>query len=445
MFDIKTRRATIRPAKSAIGVIDVPSDKSIAHRSALFAAIAEGTSRIVDYPLSEDPVSTLKCLKALGVNIYEQDEVLVIEGKGPYGLIEAAGDLPCRNSGTTMRLLTGILAGQSFPSRLSGDRSLSKRDMSRISEPLKKMGADIRLTQNHAPISISPVSGLKGITYTLPVASAQVKSSILLAGLYADGETTVVEDTPTRDHTERMLGLGSVMIGNQKLITVSGGSVIRGRTWPVPRDFSGAAYFMVAGTILPDSGIRLPRVGVNPSRTGLIDVLRAMGARIELENDRVTGSEAIADIVVFSSELTAVEIGGQTIAGIIDEIPVLAVAATCAAGRTVIRDASELRHKETDRISATVTALKALGANVEEFEDGMAITGGPLSGGTVDSKGDHRIAMAMGIAGLVGSADTTILQADAVSVSFPSYWQALGNAAYGIGFEMESDLKRTQI
>ena len=427
----------MRPAKSALGVIDVPSDKSIAHRSALFAAIAEGTSRIVDYPLSEDPLSTLKCLKALGVEIYEQDEILVIEGKGPYGLAESIGELPCRNSGTTMRLLSGILVGQSFPSRLSGDRSLSRRDMTRIADPLKKMGANIRLSDGHAPIRIAPVSGLKGITYTLPVASAQVKSCILLAGLYADGETTVIENTPTRDHTERMLGLGSVEFGDQKIITVRGGSTVRGRTWPVPKDFSGAACFLVAGSILPDSAIRLPRVGINPSRCGLIDVFRAMGARIELENERVTGSEAIADIVVYSSELSAIEIGGQMIAGIIDEIPVLAVAAACATGRTVIRDAAELRHKETDRIRATVTALRTLGAKVEEFEDGMAITGGPLSGGTVDSMGDHRIAMAMGVAGLVGSADTTILEADAVSVSFPSFWKALGNVAYGIGFERE--------
>lgn len=434
MYDPVTRRATIRPAVSAVGVIDVPSDKSIAHRSALFAAIADGTSRIVDYPLSEDPLSTLKCLKALGVEFFEQDGVLVIEGKGPFGLQEAAGDLPCRNSGTTMRLLSGILSGQPFPSRLSGDGSLSKRDMTRIADPLREMGADVTLTKNHAPVVIRPASGLKGITYTLPVASAQVKSCILLAGLYADGETSVIETTPTRDHTERMLGLASVTIGKQNIITVRGGATIRARTWPVPRDFSAAAFFLVAALILPDSAVRLPSVGVNPSRTGLLHVLRAMGARIELESDRVTGSEAIADLVVYSSGLSAIEIGGNTVATIIDEIPILAVAATCAEGRTVIRDAGELRHKETDRIRATVAALRALGAKVEEFEDGMAITGGKLSGGTVDSEGDHRIAMAMGIAGLIGSSDTIIRQADAVSVSFPEFWQALGNVAYGIGF-----------
>ena len=438
MYDPEKRRATVRPAASVIGIVDVPSDKSIAHRSALFAAIADGTSRIVDYPVSEDPVSTLKCLKALGVTFYEEDDLLVVEGKGPTGLTKPTGPLPCGNSGTTMRLLSGILAGQSFSSRLAGDASLSKRDMTRIKDPLRQMGARISLSGNHAPISIQAGGKLTGIEYTVPVASAQVKSCVLLAGLYADGETTVIEKTRTRDHTERMLGMGTVTMGDKNYITVEGGSVIRARTWSVPRDFSAAAFFLVAGSVLPNSAIRLPRVGINPSRCGLIDVLRAMGARIELENERITGSETIADIVVLSSELSAIELGGNTVADIIDEIPILAVAATQAAGRTVIREAGELRHKETDRISAIVQSLKALGADIEEFEDGFAINGGPLSGGTVQSYGDHRIAMAMGVAGLLGKNDTIIEGADTVAVSFPLFWKALEYAAYGIGEDGES-------
>jgi 3-phosphoshikimate 1-carboxyvinyltransferase len=432
MYDPESRRALIRPAVSIIGVVDVPSDKSIAHRSALFAAIADGTSRIVDYPVSEDPVSTLKCLKALGVEFYEEDGILVIEGKGPRGLKKPEADLPCGNSGTTMRLLSGILAGQSFSSKLSGDASLCARDMTRIATPLRKMGARVTLDGNHAPISFRHGGELTGINYTVPIPSAQVKSCILLAGLYAKGETTVVEYSRTRDHTERMLGLGTVRLGDQHIITVDGGSVIQPRTWSVPRDFSAAAFFLVAGSVLPDSAIRLPRVGINPSRTGLIDVLRAMGARIELENERITGSETIADLVVFSSGLSGIELGGSTVADIIDEIPILAVAATQASGRTVIREASELRHKETDRISAIVDSLRALGADIEEFDDGFAVTGGPLSGGTVNSHGDHRIAMAMGVAGLVAQGDTTIEDADVVAVSFPSFWPTLRKAAYGI-------------
>lgn len=437
MYDPKSRTATIKPAISAIGVIDVPSDKSIAHRSAIFASIAEGTSRIVDYPLSDDPLSTLKCLKALGVEFYEQDGILVIEGKGPQGLQEPKGMLPCKNSGTTMRLLTGILAGQPFSSRLSGDASLSRRDMTRIAAPLSEMGASIRLTSGHAPIFVQGGRTLHGITYEMPVASAQVKTCVLLAGLFADGETSVIESTPTRDHTERMLGLATITMGDKNIVTVKGGSTIRGRTWPVPRDFSAAAFFLVAGSILPDSAIRLPRVGINPSRSGLIDVLRAMGAQIDFENERTTGSEAIADLVVHSSDLSSVEISGSTVAAIIDEIPILAVAAACAAGTTMIRGASELRHKETDRIRATVNALRTLGADVQEFDDGMSITGGSLSGGTVESEGDHRIAMAMGIAGLVGKEDTKVRGADCVSVSFPAFWKALGNVAYGIGYDAE--------
>ena len=305
--------ARIRPAASVIGVVDVPSDKSIAHRAALFSAIAEGTSRLVDFPTAQDPLSTLGCLRQLGVRTYEQDDILVIEGRGLHGLERSCADLDCGNSGTTMRLLCGVLGGQSFSSVLTGDPSLSGRDMQRISEPLNAMGAEIVLTDSHAPIRISGGQKLKGIQYELPVASAQVKSAVLLAGLYAEGESSVVETAPSRDHTERMLGLNSVVLGNRRIISIEGGKSLRARTWSIPRDFSAAAFFLVAAAILPDSALRLPRVGLNPTRAGLLDVLMAMGARIFIENERVVGGESVGDLVVFSSQLTGIELGGEAI------------------------------------------------------------------------------------------------------------------------------------
>lgn len=413
-----------------IGVVDVPSDKSIAHRAAIFSAIADGTSRLVDFPSSHDPQSTLNCLRALGVEMYEEDEILAIEGVGVHGLVSAAEALDCGNSGTTMRLLCGVLAGQSFSSSLVGDQSLSVRDMKRIAEPLGQMGAAIALTDGHAPISIQGGRNLTGIHYELPVASAQVKSAVLLAGLYASGETSVTERAKSRDHTERMLGLNTVDFGSHRVITIEGGKGINARTWSIPRDFSAAAYFIVAGLILPDSALRIPRVGLNPSRSGLLDVLMAMGARIYIENERVISGETVGDLVVFSSDLSGIELGGDIIAGIIDEIPVLAVAATHAEGVTTISDASELRHKESDRIHSTVEGLSTIGAQIEELEDGMRITGGKMTGGLVDSHGDHRIAMSLAIAGLAASGQVSIRNADCAAISYPGFWQALSELAY---------------
>lgn len=423
--------ARIRPATSFLGIVDVPSDKSIAHRAALFSAIAEGKSRLVDYPESDDPQSTLSCLRSLGVEMYEEDDILVVEGKGLHGLHGASGDLDCGNSGTTMRLMSGILAGQSFSSVLTGDASLSSRDMNRIAAPLRNMGATLILTDNHAPIRITGGQSLTGIEYELPVASAQVKSAVLLAGLYANGTTTVIEAAPSRDHTERMLGLSGMDLGDKRVISIETGMTIKARTWSIPRDFSAAAYFVVAAAILPDSALRIPRVGLNPTRAALLDVLMAMGARIYIENERIVSGETVGDIVVFSSELSGIELGGKAIPNIIDEIPILAVAAACAEGTTVIRDAGELRHKESDRIQAMAKGLSALGADVEELEDGLKITGGALHGGMVDSYGDHRIAMAMGIAGLKATEQVTIRNADCTSISFPGFWGALSELAYG--------------
>ncbi|CAM3199070.1 3-phosphoshikimate 1-carboxyvinyltransferase [Rhodothermus bifroesti] len=421
----------VSQAQSLLGLVELPPDKSIAHRAALLAALADGTSRLVNYPSAADPQSTLSCLRQLGVPIYEDAHgILVVEGRGLEGLRAPNQPLDCGNSGTTMRLLAGILAGQPFASTLVGDASLSRRPMERIAAPLRQMGAVVTLTDGHPPLYVQGCRPLRNITYRLPVPSAQVKSCVLLAGLFAEGETTVIESVPSRDHTERMLGLNVVELNGERYLTVQGGMRIPARTWAIPRDFSAAAFFLVAGTLVPDSEIRLPGVGLNPSRSALLDVLRAMGANIQVENERVYGGEPIADLVVRSSTLHGVQVAGTIIPNLIDEIPVLAVAATCAHGRTEIRDAAELRVKETDRIAAMAENLQALGARVEVFDDGLAIEGRcRLRGTTVRSFDDHRIAMAMGVAGLVAEGETLIEGAECARISFPGFWEVLDRLA----------------
>ncbi len=418
--------STVKRVTTFSGTVALPADKSIAHRAALLAALGDGTSQIVNYPSSADPQSTLSCLRQLGIDMEDRDGILYVEGKGLHGLTAPETPLDCGNSGTTMRLLSGILAAQPFDSVLSGDPSLSRRPMGRIADPLRRMGARIELTDGHAPVHLRGGRALQGIEYTLPVASAQVKSCVLLAGLYADRETTVVEPLPSRDHTERMLGLDVFETEGVRYLTVQKGLPIPARTWTVPRDFSAAAFFLVAGSIAPEGEVALPGVGLNPSRSALLDVLRAMGADIALRNERSYGGEPIADLTVRPASLSGVSVGGALIPNLIDEIPALAVAAACAQGRTEIRDAAELRVKETDRIAALVKNLRTLGAEVEEFADGLAVTGGrPLTGAAIPSFDDHRIAMAMGIAGLVASGRTTILEAECAAVSFPDFWTTL--------------------
>lgn len=423
---------TIRRAARLEGSVTLPADKSIAHRAAMLAALGDGVSRLVNYPASADPQSTLSCLRQLGVSIQEEEDgILAVEGRGLDGLQAPAEVLDCGNSGTTMRLLSGILAGQPFETTLTGDASLSRRPMGRVADPLRDMGARIDLTEGHAPIRIQGDGRLHGIEYRLPVPSAQVKSCVLLAGLFAEGETTVVESVPSRDHTERMLGLDAFEVDGVRHLTVRRGLRIPARTWTVPRDFSAAAFFLVAGSIVPGGALQLPGVGLNPTRSALLDVLRAMGADITVRNERVYGGEPIADLTVRPADLHGVSVGGAVIANLIDEIPVLAVAAACAGGRTEIRDAGELRIKETDRIDAMAKNLRSMGADVEEFEDGFAITGGkPLHGATVETYDDHRIAMAMGVAGLAASGETTILEAECAQVSFPDFWQQLEGVAH---------------
>ena len=431
---------TVHPAAALAGTPALPADKSVAHRAAIFAAIADGESEIVGFSDAADPRSTLACLRALGVEVEERPDVLgadgtpslFVQGRGLDGLRPAPGVLDCGNSGTTMRLLMGLLAGRPFDTTLVGDGSLSARPMERVAAPLRQMGGAVDLADGHAPVALRGRS-LTGTTYRLPVASAQVKSAVLLAGLSASGTTVLVEPVPTRDHTERMLELDVIEVGGERHVSVEGGAAVRARQFVVPRDVSAAAFFLVAGSTAEASVVQLSGVGLNPTRGGVLDVLRAMGADIRTSNERERGGEPIADLRVEApGGLSGVEIGGALVPNLIDEIPVLAVAAAYAEGRTVIRDAAELRVKETDRIAATAAVLRAMGAAVTERPDGLVVDGGrPLHGATVDARGDHRIAMAAAVAALGASGPTTIRGAEAAAVSFPGFWDALESVAAG--------------
>ena len=418
-------------AASLSGTLSLPADKSIAHRAAILAAIADGTSVITNFPDAADPRSTLACLRQLGVRIVEeQPGKIAIVGQGRHALAAPASAVDCGNSGTTMRLLTGILAGRGLRATLVGDTSLSQRPMGRIAEPLRTMGASIELRSGHAPVNIFPNQSLRGITYTLPVPSAQVKSCILLAGLYASGTTTVVEPVPSRDHTERMLGLPVVELDDLRLIVARPAHAVAPITMALPRDFSAAAFFLVAGSIAGGGPLRMPGVGLNPTRSALLAVLREMGADIRVSAQANVGGEPIGDLEVHPATLRGISIGGDVIPNLIDEVPVLAVAAACAKGRTSLTGAAELRVKECDRIHATVTNLRAFGVDIEEYDDGFAVQGGkPLVGARVDSFADHRIAMAMGIAGLVARGQTIITQSEVAKVSFPQFWDTLNSIA----------------
>ena len=423
------------------GIALLPGDKSISHRAALLNSIARGESHVSNFCEGDDRESMLRCLRGLGAEITKHSscpvagsfECFRIEGKGPYALTEPETVLDAGNSGTTMRLVTGLLAAQPFFSVISGDDSLRSRPMRRITEPLVEMGAYImgRSNDSLAPLAIRGDS-LRGIEYEMPVASAQVKSALLIAGLYARGETTIHQCDPSRDHTERMIrAMGGDLRTDGLTITVRP-SELTAVDVRVPGDISGATPWLVAASCHPNGRIRLPRVGINPTRSGALDVLRAMGAKIRIQNVGEEDGEPVADLIAESSDLSATEISGELVPRTIDEIPALALAACFAAGTTVIRDARELRVKESDRISATVSGLTAMGADVEETEDGMIIRGGrPLSGAVCDSFGDHRIAMAMGVAGLLASGQTIVTDADAADVSYPGFWQTLHRLGAG--------------
>ena len=412
------------------GTVSVPGDKSISHRGIMFGSIADGTTEIHNFLPGADCLATIRCFRTLGIEIEQEGSTVTVHGKGLHGLSAPSHILDVGNSGTTTRLLSGILAGQPFESKLSGDESLNSRPMKRIIDPLTQMGADISsiLHNGCAPLYIAP-SRLHGIHYDSPVASAQVKSCILLAGLYANGETSVTEPGLSRNHTELMLkefGADIRSVHNldcsRTTAIIQPGRELRGQKLTVPGDISSAAYFIAAGLIVPDSEIRITNVGINPTRAGILKICEDMGARIELSNERTEGGEKIADITVRTSRLHGTVIEGDIIPALIDEIPVIAVMAAVAEGTTVIRDAAELKVKETDRIETVTDNLKAMGCDVTPTEDGMIINGGKLKGASIHTLLDHRIAMAFSIAALAAEGRTRILDSKCVDVSYPAFY-----------------------
>ena len=431
-------RLTVRPSVPLRGRVRVPGDKSISHRALLLGALADGPSRIGGFLPCGDCLATLACLRALGVEVETHDATtLTIHGRGLRGLRAPSVPLDCARSGTTMRLLAGILAGHPLgqvsrpcPCTLTGDEQLLRRPMRRVVEPLRRMGAEIETTDGHAPLTIRG-RRLRGCDHTLAIASAQVKSALLLAGLYADGPTTIRQPGPARDHTERMLAAMEATIeANDLTVTLAPSpSSLAPSTSPlvplslrIPGDISSAVFPLVAAALVPGSEVTIEGVGVNPTRTGLLDVLRAMGAEIALDNEREQGNEPVADVTVGASDLVSVEVGGDLVVRMIDEFPVLAVVATQARGTTLVRDAGELRVKETDRIATVVAELRALGARIDPLPDGFIIKGPtPLHSATVDSHGDHRLAMALAVAGLIAEGEVVIENVECIDDSFPGF------------------------
>lgn len=411
------------PVESLQGELNVPGDKSISHRAIMLGAIAKGMTTVSGFLDGEDCMRTLRAFQTMGVEIEGPvSQRVLIHGVGKYGLQKPKTIIDCGNSGTTIRLLTGLLAAQSFDSELTGDESLLKRPMERVSRPLMQMGADIVTTDGRPPILIRGGQTLQGITYKMPEASAQVKSCLLLAGLYAEGETCIIEPGLTRDHTERMLTTLSYPIRkSENAILINAASECQGGEIWVPGDISSAAFFMVAATLIPDSNLLIQNVGINPTRTGIIQILQRMGADIRLCNKRVYGEELVADLQVHYAPLAGIDIPTALIPLAIDEFPVLFVAAACAKGQTVLHGAGELRYKESDRIGAMVDGLQALGIEAQAFDDGLCIQGGKLQGGTVNSCHDHRIAMAFAVAGAIAKEPVTILNCANVATSFPLF------------------------
>ncbi len=420
-----------KPGGSLSGTLRVPGDKSISHRSIMLGALAEGTTRVEGFLEGEDALATLNAFRAMGVSIQGPEQGCVtIEGVGLHGLKPPAGELYVGNSGTSMRLLAGLLAGQDFSVTMTGDASLSQRPMERVAKPLRLMGVEVQTEAGgRPPLTIKNNAGLKAIDYVLPMASAQVKSCVLLAGLYAEGKTSVTEPAPTRDHTERMLnGFGYAVTVQGATASVEGGGKLTAMAIDVPADISSAAFFMVAASIAPGSDITLIHVGINPTRIGVINILKLMGADISLLNERDIGGEPVADIRVRSADLKGIHIPEQQVPLAIDEFPVLFIAAACAEGKTVLTGAEELRVKESDRIQAMADGLNTLGVNAEATADGIVIEGGDYGGGTVNSHHDHRIAMAFAVAALRASAPITIEGCDNVATSFPNFVELASTA-----------------
>jgi 3-phosphoshikimate 1-carboxyvinyltransferase len=416
------------------GDVRVPGDKSVSHRAIMLAALAQGTSRITGFLEGEDTLATARAFAQMGVRIdAPRASERIVHGVGLRGLRAAGGDIDCGNAGTGMRLLTGILAGQEFDSTLIGDASLSKRPMRRVIEPLTRMGARIQSNDGLPPLHIRGGSALHGIDYELPVASAQVKSAILLAGLYAHGETRVREPHPTRDYTERMLrAFGWPIEYGAGWANLSGGHGLRATEIIVPADFSSAAFFIVAATLVPGSELVLRDVGMNPRRIGLVHALRAMGADIRESNPRGQGGEPVADLILRHAPLAGIDVAVELVPDMIDEFPVLFVAAAAARGTTRIRGAAELRVKESDRIAVMAKGLRALGIRIEETPDGALIEGGEIAGGEADSAGDHRCAMSFAVAGLVARTPVRVRDCANVATSFPGFMELANSRGFDL-------------
>ncbi|MDO4267994.1 MAG: 3-phosphoshikimate 1-carboxyvinyltransferase [Eubacteriales bacterium] len=414
------------------GQVVIPGDKSISHRSVMFGSIAKGTTEITNFLTGADCLSTIGCFQRMGVDIQADGSHVIVRGNGLRGLKKPDGILDCGNSGTTTRLISGILSAQDFSVTLTGDESIQKRPMKRIMEPLSQMGAQIRSVRGNgcAPLEITG-SRLHGIRYISPVASAQVKSAILLAGLYADGETRVTEPALSRNHTELMLkSFGADVRTEGTTAVISPARELYGQSIAVPGDISSAAFFMAAGLLVPGSEILLKQVGVNPTRDGMLQVCRSMGGDVTLYNETSDG-EPVADILVRASRLHGITIGGDIIPTLIDELPVIAAMACFAEGETIIRDAAELKVKESNRIEVMVRNLSAMGADVEETEDGMIIRGGkPLHGAVIQSHMDHRIAMTFAITACMAEGETTIEGAECVNISYPGFYQDLRRLSF---------------
>lgn len=429
------KKLIVHPVQSLRGSLAVPGDKSISHRAVMLGSLAYGTTRIEHFLTSEDCFSTIEIFKKMGVKIRQTGGRVTIVGRGLNSLKPPSRILDAGNSGTSARILLGILAGQPFTSRLTGDKYLRRRPMKRVVGPLIQMGARITGGEgsDFLPLKVE-TRKLKGIRYRLPVASAQVKSSLLMAGLFAEGETTVIEPTATRDHTERMFKTFSIPYTRKGQAVMVKGPVapFKGRKVKVPGDISSAAFFIVAGLIVPDSKITLKNVGVNPTRTGLLDVLKQMKARIIVSPVKTgRGGEPIADITIHSSNLKGIEVFGKTIPRMIDEFPVFAVAATQAHGTTTVRNAEDLKVKESDRILMMAVTLRKMGANIEPTADGWIIKGPtPLKGCRLSSGGDHRIAMSLAIAALIAKGPTTILDTENIATSFPGFENFLKKVSF---------------
>ncbi|MFY9141209.1 MAG: 3-phosphoshikimate 1-carboxyvinyltransferase [Thermacetogeniaceae bacterium] len=425
---------SVTPDKKLNGSCCVPGDKSISHRAALIGSMAEGKTVIHNFSKGADCYRTLQCLKALGVEIQQEDGKICIFGRGLNGFCEPDDLLDAGNSGTTMRLLLGLLAGQDFFSVITGDPSLRRRPMGRVIDPLVKMGAEIsaRCDNTLPPICIRGTNTVHPIEYILPIPSAQVKSAILLAGMNAKGQTTVIQRLPSRDHTERMLQyFGAALTIKDNVICLQGKRPIKGQQLQIPGDISSAAFIMAAAVLVPGSEVLIRDVGINPTRTGILDVLKMMGAQIDVLEQRSWNGEPVADLLIRSSKLKGTEIKNPLLPRVLDEIPVLAVAAAAAEGETVISDAAELRVKETDRLKAVASELCKMNVEIKEKADGLIIRGGKLRAARVNSWGDHRMAMALAVAGLIADGETIVEDAGCIDISFPAFldvMKALGAA-----------------